>query len=297
MELRNLFTFLKVVETGSFSKAAEQLLYSQSTVTVQIQQLEEELHVHLFDRIGKKVFVTDKGWELHTYAQQIADLAQKISCIGNEGQELYGELRIVSIDSLMVAVLPDILLEYHKRYPKVDLVVKSADSMAEIDYMLSHNEADFGFLFLEKQGQKDLYSAFSHKERIVFSAPPTHPLAAKRNISMDEIAKEKLIVSNKHASFTEILSIHAKSLTYEISPTFDIWNATGAMMMVKRGGGIGLIPYYLIADAVKSGELCVLDVPEMNLTVWVQALYHQHKAVTPQMKAFFSLLQEIYPAI
>ncbi len=295
MELRNLFTFLKIVETGSFSKAAEQLLYSQSTVTVQIQQLEEELHVQLFDRIGKKVYVTEKGQELHTYAQQMMELVQKISCIGSEGQELQGNLHIVSIDSLMVSVLPDILLEYHKRYPKVDIVVKSADSMAEIDYMLSHNEADLGFLFLEKKGQKDLLSAFSLKERIVFSAPPSHPLAAKKNISMEEIAQEKLIVSNKHASFTEILSTHAKALNQEIKPTFDIWNATGAMMMVKRGAGIGLIPYYLIADEVKKGELCTLDVPEMDLTVWVQALYHHHKVVTPQMSAFFALLEEVYP--
>ena len=295
MELRNLFTFLKIVETGSFSKAAEQLLYSQSTVTVQIQQLEEELHVQLFDRIGKKVYVTEKGQELHTYAQQMMELVQKISCIGSEGQELRGNLRIVSIDSLMVSVLPDILLEYHKRDPKVDIVVKSADSMAEIDYMLSHNEADLGFLFLEKKGQKDLLSAFSLKERIVFSAPPSHPLATKKNISMEEIAQEKLIVSNKHASFTEILSTHAKALNQEIKPTFDIWNATGAMMMVKRGAGIGLIPYYLIADAVKKGELCTLDVPEMDLTVWVQALYHHHKVVTPQMSAFFALLEEVYP--
>ncbi len=295
MELRNLITFLKIVETGSFSKAAEQLLYSQSTVTVQIQQLEEELHVRLFDRIGKKVYVTEKGRELHAYARQMAELSQKISLIGSEDQELHGELCIVSIDSLMVSVLPDILLEYHRRYPKVDIIVKSADSMAEIDYMLSHNEADLGFLFLERQGQKDLLSAFSHKERIVFSAPPSHPLAAKKNISMEEIAKEKLIVSNKHASFTEVLSTHAKALNQEIKPTFDIWNATGAMMMVKRGVGIGLIPYYLIADAVKMGELCVLDVPEMDLTVWVQALYHHHKVVTPQMSAFFALLEEVYP--
>ena len=208
---------------------------------------------------------------------------------------MQGNLHIVSIDSLMVSVLPDILLEYHKRYPKVDIVVKSADSMAEIDYMLSHNEADLGFLFLEKKGQKDLLSAFSLKERIVFSAPPSHPLAAKKNISMEEIAQEKLIVSNKHASFTEILSTHAKALNQEIKPTFDIWNATGAMMMVKRGAGIGLIPYYLIADEVKKGELCTLDVPEMDLTVWVQALYHHHKVVTPQMSAFFALLEEVYP--
>ena len=67
MEVRNLITFLKIIETGSFSKAAEQLTYSQSTVTVQIQQLEEEIGVQLFDRIGKKIYVTEKGHELEAY--------------------------------------------------------------------------------------------------------------------------------------------------------------------------------------------------------------------------------------
>ena len=77
MEVRNLITFLKIIETGSFSKAAEQLTYSQSTVTVQIQQLEEEIGVQLFDRIGKKIYVTEKGHELEAYAQQIIALTQQ----------------------------------------------------------------------------------------------------------------------------------------------------------------------------------------------------------------------------
>ena len=89
MELRNLITFLKIVETGSFSKAAEQLRYSQSTVTVQIQQLEEELNVQLFDRIGKKVYVTEKGRELEGHAQKMIELSQKISAIGGEERRSY----------------------------------------------------------------------------------------------------------------------------------------------------------------------------------------------------------------
>ncbi len=84
MELRNLITFLKIIETGSFSKAAEQLLYSQSTVTIQIQQLEEELNILLFDRIGKKVFVTEKGREVAEYARQMVRLSEKISLVGAE---------------------------------------------------------------------------------------------------------------------------------------------------------------------------------------------------------------------
>ena len=84
MEVRNLITFLKIIETGSFSKAAEQLTYSQSTVTVQIQQLEEEIGVQLFDRIGKKIYVTEKGHELEAYAQQIIALTQQAAAIGGE---------------------------------------------------------------------------------------------------------------------------------------------------------------------------------------------------------------------
>ena len=99
MEVRNLITFLKIIETGSFSKAAEQLTYSQSTVTVQIQQLEEEIGVQLFDRIGKKIYVTEKGHELEAYAQQIIALTQQAAAIGGEEQELQGTLRLACLDS------------------------------------------------------------------------------------------------------------------------------------------------------------------------------------------------------
>ena len=128
MEVRNLITFLKIIETGSFSKAAEQLTYSQSTVTVQIQQLEEEIGVQLFDRIGKKIYVTEKGHELEAYAQQIIALTQQAAAIGGEEQELQGTLRLACLDSPFTAVLPDILREYHCAHPKVDIIVKTADN-------------------------------------------------------------------------------------------------------------------------------------------------------------------------
>lgn len=124
MEVRNLITFLKIIETGSFSKAAEQLTYSQSTVTVQIQQLEEEIGVQLFDRIGKKIYVTEKGHELEAYAQQIIALTQQAAAIGGEEQELQGTLSLACLDSPFTAVLPDILREYHCAHPKVDIIVK-----------------------------------------------------------------------------------------------------------------------------------------------------------------------------
>ena len=170
MELRNLITFLKIVETGSFSKAAEQLRYSQSTVTVQIQQLEEELHVQLFDRIGKKIYVTEKGRELETYAQKMIDLSQKIASIGGEELELQGTLRIAALDSLITASLPSILREFHSRYPKVDLIVKTADNVFDAERQLSQNEVDLALVTHDKRSTKHFAKTILKEKRRAFSS-------------------------------------------------------------------------------------------------------------------------------
>lgn len=295
MELRNLITFLKIVETGSFSKAAEQLRYSQSTVTVQIQQLEEELQVQLFDRIGKKVYVTEKGRELETHAQQMIELSQRIAAIGGEEQELQGTLRIAALDSLIISVLPRILREYHTRYPLVDIIVKTADNVFDAERQLSQNEVDLSFITHDKRSAKHFSKTILKETRFVFAAAPNHPLTGKQNISLAEIAENDVIITNQQFYFSDMSNEDTKNtLEYIIKPRFDIWNPSGAMELAKQDCGIALLPYYLIQDAVNKGELCVLDVPELHFTVWLQMLHHEQKTITPQMNAFFRLAKEIY---
>lgn len=295
MELRNLITFLKIVETGSFSKAAEQLRYSQSTVTVQIQQLEEELNVQLFDRIGKKVYVTEKGRELETYAQKMTELSQKISAIGGEEQELQGTLRIAALDSLITAALPAILREFHTRHPKVDIIVKTADNVFDAERHLSQNEVDLAFITHDKRSTKNFNKTILQETQFVFTASPARPLCKKETVTLAEVAENNVIITNQQFYFSDMSNEDTKkTLEYIIKPRFDIWNPIGAMELAKLDCGIALLPYYLIADAVEKGELCVLNVPELRFTVWLQVLYHEQKCVTPQMSAFFNLLKEYY---
>ena len=295
MELRNLITFLKIVETGSFSKAAEQLRYSQSTVTVQVQQLEEELHVQLFDRIGKKIYVTEKGRELETYAQKMIDLSQKISSIGGEELELQGTLRIAALDSLIIAVLPAILREFHTRYPKVDIIVKTADNVFDAERQLSQNEVDLAIITHDKRSTKHFAKTILKETRFVFAASPSRPLAQKKTVTLAEIAENDVIITNQQFYFSDMSNEDTKkTLEYIIKPRFDIWNPIGAMELAKQNCGIALLPHYLIQDAVAKGELCVLNVPELNFTVWLQMLHHEQKAITPQMTAFCKLMKEIY---
>ena len=295
MELRNLITFLKIVETGSFSKAAEQLRYSQSTVTVQIQQLEEELNVQLFDRIGKKVYVTEKGRELECHAQKIIELSQKISAIGGEEQELQGTLRIAVLDSLVTVVLPAVLKEYHARYPKVDIIVKTADNVFDAERQLAQNEVDLAIITHDQRSAKHFVKTILKETQFVFATSPVHPLTKKDTISLAEIAENDVIITNQQFYFSDMSNEDTKkTLEYIIKPRFDIWNPIGAMELAKQGCGIALLPYYLIQDAAEKGELCVLNVPELHFTVWLQMLHHEQKTITPQMSAFSKLMKEIY---
>ena len=295
MELRNLSTFLKIVETGSFSKAAEQLRYSQSTVTVQIQQLEEELNVQLFDRIGKKVYVTEKGRELEAYAQKMLELSQKISAIGGEEQELQGTLRIAALDSLITSTLPAALREFHARYPKVDIIVKTADNVFDAERQLSQNEVDLAIITHDKRSTKHFVKTILKETHFFFATSPAHPLTKKETISLSEIAENDVIITNQQFYFSDMANEDTKkTLDYIIKPRFDIWNPIGAMELAKQDCGIALLPHYLIQNAVEKGELCILNVPELHFPVWLQLLHHEQKAITPQMAAFYRLMKEIY---
>ena len=119
MEIRTLTTFLKVAETQSFTQAAALLGYSQSAVTIQIRQLEKELQVQLFDRIGKQVSLTDKGRQLMVYANTIIEAAEQASSLGLDDSEPEGILRLGTVDSLAATILPDLLSQLHLQYPKI----------------------------------------------------------------------------------------------------------------------------------------------------------------------------------
>lgn len=295
MEVRNLITFLKIIETGSFSKAAEQLTYSQSTVTVQIQQLEEEIGVQLFDRIGKKIYVTEKGHELEAYAQQIIALTQQAAAIGGEEQELQGTLRLACLDSPFTAVLPDILREYHCAHPKVDIIVKTADNVFFAERMLSQNEVDLAFVVHDQRRTKNFIKTILKEAHYVFVAAPTRPLTKKPVVTLSEIAENDVIITNQQFYFSDMSNEYTKNtLAYLIKPRFDLWNPIAAMELAKLDCGIALLASYLVEDAVKKGELCTLNVPELDFTVWLQVLRHEQKAVTPQMSAFYKLLREYY---
>ena len=143
MELRHLYTFLVLSELNSFTQTAQQLNYAQSSVTAQIQKLEEELGVHLFERLGKSVFLTPEGQQLIPYAQKLTALAQEISQIYAPAGTS-GCLRIGAAESLGIYRLPAIIRAFKAAHPQTDLHLDIVDTTA-IKTLLTKNAIDIAF--------------------------------------------------------------------------------------------------------------------------------------------------------
>ena len=157
MEIRHFVTFKKVIETGSFTQAAEHLGYTQSTVTSHIQALEEHLGAPLFDRMGRKVSLTDIGNKLLPYTQEILDTYGKIERITSDGEEMRGELKIAAPESLTVYRLEPILREFRKKFPHVSIRLTNATCGDNKKAILNGN-ADIAFVMLPQMQDSDLSS-------------------------------------------------------------------------------------------------------------------------------------------
>ena len=130
MDIRHFKTFKSIIEEGNFSNAATKLGYTQSTVTSQIQQLEQELSIKLFEKIGRNMVLTPLGKELIPYANELLNTVKKIESIGKVGDKITGELKIAVAESLMSYKLQNVLSLFKEKAPNVKLSIISLNCYA-----------------------------------------------------------------------------------------------------------------------------------------------------------------------
>lgn len=291
MELRTLNTFLRVSELQSFSKTAQELGYSQSTVTMQIQQLENELGVKLFDRVGRSVCVTPAGEKLVGYATNIRLMTeQAVSDI--KEQEVRGQLRIAVAESIRSAFFPDILRIYHERCPQVNIVLKSG-GQEDMFSMLRHNEVDMIYTLDERISKNELVKEMEAPAEAFFVVSKDHPLAHKKNIDPKELLTYEMIMTEKGMSYRNQLENFLAEDQLELKPFLELGSTALICRLVEEGMGISFLPDYSCKERLEEGSIVKLDIPQWNITSWRQLIRRKNKFVTPQMKEMFNLIKEL----
>lgn len=289
MELQELRTFVAVTEHKSFSKAAVYLEYSQAAVTVQIKNLEEELSVRLFDRLGKTIRLTSSGRILYEHAIRVLNDVSRLMEAVSGSDTITGNLRIGTIDSLCSAVFPNLVDRFNEKCPKVSLSI-TTDTPSKLLTMLKNNELDMIYLFDETINDPVLINAYAREERIVFVAAADHLLADGRMHDINELLEYPFILTEKAASYRRVLDTKLLKEGKEIIPVFECNNTDILIDQLIKKKGIAFLPYYATKEFEKQKIIRQIKVLNYDINIWHQVLYHKNKWVNKQMKDFLELL-------
>ena len=290
MEIRNLITFVRIAEVRNFSKTAEQLGYSQSAVTMQIKQLEAELQVQLFERIGKKAKLTQAGQRLLPYALDILNAAGKAESIAREPEQISGKLRIGTCESYVISVLPPVFMEMGERCPGVEISTHTAPVPDLID-MLRQNDIDILYFLDEKLYFPEWIKVMEQPENIYFVSSSSSPLARMKKIPISRLVEEPLYLTEKGISYRYAMEQTLAAAGYELHPRLEVGNTDVITRFLLKNKGISFLPEYVVKDDVAEGRLAILDTECPRIVMWSQLAYHRNKYVTPQMKLFLEFMQ------
>ena len=292
MDLRSLNTFIQVAESGSFTRAGEKLGYSQPTISVQIKQLESELGVQLFDRIGHTIRLTDKGRDILLHAQRICHMCQEMELESSRHDEPRGTIRLAMGDSMCSALMDRHFPLFRKHYPNISLKVIAAGT-DEMFRLLDHNDVDIICTLDNHIYNTNYVIADEEKIGVHFVVSSANPLAKKPALKIEDLLDQPFFLTEKGMSYRRLMDEMLARDSMEIQPVLETGRADLICDLVEKGIGISFLPDYVTEDAVCRGTLVRLNIPGYEPDLWKQILYHRDKWVSPQMQAVISHLSSL----
>lgn len=295
MDLRSLNTFIQVAESGSFTRAGEKLGYSQPTISVQIKQLESELGIRLFDRIGHTIRLTDKGRDVLPQAQRICHMCQELALDTRQHKEPQGDIRLALADSLCPPWLSRSFARFRERYPLISLKVMTGGT-GEMFRLLDHNDVDLVCTLDSHIYDTNYVIASEERVGVHFVASAAHPFACREEVAVEELLEQPFLLTEKGMSYRRLMDELLARRSMEIRPFLEIGRSDLICELVEQGLGLSFLPDYVTDEAVRRGAVIRFRVPGFEPELWKQLLHHRDKWVSPQMQAVIAHLSELLKA-
>ncbi len=257
MNLQKYLSFVKTVEYGSFTKAAEILNYTQSGISRMIADLEKEWSVTLLERSKNGVKPTSDGLKLLPYAQNLCADFDKLKMQVDELNGLQsGLIRIGTFSSVATHWLPNIIKEFQKDYPNIDYELLLGD-YTEIEEWIHTGRVDCGFLRLPTHPEFE--TIFLEEDRLMAIIPENHPLKNCEKFPVTALCNEPFMLLEKGAK-AEISEIFERN-NLKPNVKFTTWDDYAVMSMVKSGLGIAILPELILKRVPYKIIAKELDVP------------------------------------
>lgn len=286
MEMRHVKTFCAIVKYGSFSKAAHALGYAQSTVTAHMKALENDLHLPLFDRLGKKVLLTKAGHQFHPYALELLAIYEKAQEIPQNSDNLEGTLSITSNESLAVYRLPQLLRTYKQENPKVNIVLETSTNEQAMN-KLREGETDVIFIIGESMEHNDFITRTFCNESFGWILPPQYSTHSNPFCLLKDT---QFIFTEQSCGYRPMVDRFLRQSGNIPAKTFETSNVEVIKQSVMCELGISILPYIVVQESCEKEQLCFqpIDTPSV---IQSYVIHHKSRWMSPVLQSFLSLLE------
>lgn len=292
MDIRQLKTFLTIAKLQSFTLTAQNLGYAQSTITTQIQLLEKEFGVKLFERLGHNISLTLEGKRLLPFAEQIIKLSDDAKNAMTYSDLPKGTLVIGAVESLCIMRLPKILKEYRLRYPDVEIILKFG-SCTDFLRGLRDNTIDIAFFLEEKISEEGYVTEICFPEPMGILSSPEHPFTEKENVYPEDLNGETLILTEIGCGYRALFENILTQFAIKPCSIIETGNVQAIKQLTMSGLGITLLPLIAAEEECSQQRLAKLNWKGPSFEILTQVLYHKDKWISAALKAFIELLHEM----
>lgn len=290
MEVRQLQIFRALAEELNFTRTAERVHTVQSNVTAQIKALEEELGVPLFDRLGRRVTLTDAGRRLLPFAEQALTAMEQGERAIRNGSEPSGPLRISAPESILTYRLPSVLRNFRRRFPHVEVAFRPhIDSTLAIE--LETGKLDLVFEMCDSPSNPAHKSMRFHTERIFLLGDPGHPLAKRRTVKAADLTGQTLLLTEAGCGYRAKLDRVIALQNVRPGHIIEFSSVEAIKQCVCAGMGLALLPAIVVARELRQNQFKALHWEGPSLDIATHVLWHKDKWISPAMAAFLELIK------
>jgi DNA-binding transcriptional LysR family regulator len=286
MDLNQLRTFQLLAIQNSFSRTAAALHLSQPAVTLQIKRLEQELGEPLIERLGRSIALTPAGEMLLVYAEQILNLTDQALTNVRQFSGQRGRLTIGSGTTNTIFRLPDILSQFHRHYPQVEIKILNGDSKL-ICRMVQENAVDLGLVTtIDPTAHLTISPLFT--DHIWLIAPQYYP----DRLTTLELMSESLVIFRAGSGFRHFLEEQFQRYHFTPKVSMELESMEAILRLVKNGLGLAFLPEVAVQEPLVTGELKQVALENWgSMSRQTFLIYRPDKYLTWPIKAFLAQIR------
>jgi DNA-binding transcriptional LysR family regulator len=291
MNLNQLRAFYTVLKTGSFSSAAEELCVTEPAVFIQVRSLERHLGFTLLDKIGRELKPTEAGKVLYEYGEKIFTLVDEAARAVQELQDLkHGHLRVGVTQALAQYLMPTLVSDFQDRHPHIAVSMDGGSSRGLVEGILQHR---YELAVVARVPYPDRITFIPYtRDDILLIVSPHHALAKKKKVSLSELTKEPVILTDAKSAvkFSVWKGFEKKGL--HPSAIIEAGNLDFIKQLVEKGKGYSFLASICVQEEISKGILATIPLENGVFTMDIDVIHLKGKTLSPAASTFLTFMQE-----